>query len=92
MCGVTAERKRTFTQSSAYHTAIKCQGKTVGEVPSLGESGIADEKSASGTEVVVVLAEEELVGHAGDVVADDDVAGFGLRQLFVGDGHRGWSC
>ena len=36
----------------------------------------------------VVLAEEEVVGHAGDVIADDDVARFGLREFFIGEGHR----
>src|SRR5258708_38853681 len=39
-------------------------------------------------EVLVMLAKKELVGHAGDIVANDDMARFHLREFFVGSRHR----
>ncbi len=39
-------------------------------------------------EMFVVPAKKELVGHAGDVIADNDVARFHLREIFIGNGHR----
>ena len=36
----------------------------------------------------VMLAKEKLVGHAGNVIANDDVPGLHLRKLFIGSGHR----
>src|SRR5260370_17420482 len=40
----------------------------------------------------VMLAKKELVGHAGNVIADDDVARLQLRKFFIGSGHRAGSC
>jgi len=39
-------------------------------------------------EMFVMLAKKELVGHAGNVIADDDVARFHLRKFFIGSRHR----
>ena len=36
----------------------------------------------------LVLAKQKLVGHAGDVVAYDDVASFCAGRIFVGWRHR----
>jgi len=36
----------------------------------------------------VVLAKKELVGHAGNVIANDDVPRFRLGKLFIKCGHR----
>src|SRR5256884_3270751 len=33
-------------------------------------------------------AKKELVGHAGNVIADDDVADFPQGQFFIGSRHR----
>jgi len=33
-------------------------------------------------------SKEELIGHAGDVIADDDVARLDLRNVFIGRRHR----
>ncbi len=38
-------------------------------------------------EMFVMLAKKELVGHAGNVIANDDVPRFRLRKFFVGGGH-----
>jgi len=38
--------------------------------------------------MLLMAAKEELIGHAGDVIADDDVARLRLRQLLVGRRHR----
>lgn len=38
--------------------------------------------------MLVMLAKEKLVGHAGDVIADNHMPRFNLRELFVGSGHR----
>jgi hypothetical protein len=41
--------------------------------------------------MVVMVAQKELIGHAGDVIADDDVARFHPRKFFVESGHRAGS-
>ncbi len=38
--------------------------------------------------MIVMEAQEKLIGHAGDVIADDDVARFYPREFFVESGHR----
>src|SRR5258708_30600241 len=38
--------------------------------------------------MVVRLGKKELVGHARNVIAHDDVPRFFLRKLFIGGGHR----
>ncbi len=35
-----------------------------------------------------MLAKEELVGHASNVIANDDVPRFHLRKLFIRSRHR----
>lgn len=37
--------------------------------------------------MLLVLAKQELIGHAGDVIANDDVTGFCVGRFFVRDGH-----
>ena len=39
-------------------------------------------------EMFVMAAKEELIRHACNVIADDDVARLGLRKVFVGRWHR----
>ncbi len=39
-------------------------------------------------EMFVMLAKKELIGHAGNVIADDDVARFHLRKFLIGSRHR----
>src|SRR6266550_971609 len=43
---------------------------------------------ASIAKMFVMPAQKELVGHAGDVIANDDVACFHLREFFIGSRHR----
>src|SRR6266850_1903868 len=42
--------------------------------------------------MLVMLAKQKLIGHSGDVVANNDVPRFHLRKLFVGSRHRAGSC
>ena len=42
---------------------------------------------SSWAKMFAVPAEEKLVGHAGDVIANGDVAWFGVGEFFVGGGH-----
>lgn len=37
--------------------------------------------------MLLMLAKQELIGHSSDVIANDDVAGFRLDQIFVRRGH-----
>ena len=41
--------------------------------------------------MVVVVAQEELIGHAGDVITDDDVPLFHPRELLINGRHRAGS-
>src|SRR5713101_854059 len=43
-------------------------------------------------EMFVMPAKKELVGHAGDVIANDDVPRLHLGKLFIGGRHRAGSC
>lgn len=43
-----------------------------------GFRGLPLGRRGSWAEVFLVLAKQKLVGHSGDVIAYDDVAGFGL--------------
>src|SRR5205085_9919974 len=43
---------------------------------------------ASIAKVFVMPAQKEFVGHAGDVIANDDVACFHPREFFIGSRHR----
>src|SRR5713101_7284677 len=43
-------------------------------------------------EVFAMLAKKELVGHSGDVITNDDVARFHLREFFVSNGHRAFAA
>jgi hypothetical protein len=54
---------------------------------SKGFGSLAGCRSCGWTEMLVVLAKQKLVGHSGDVVAYDDVAGFCLGRFFVGERH-----
>src|SRR6266436_1054086 len=36
----------------------------------------------------VMLAKKKLIGHAGNIIANDDVPRFLLRKVFIGGGHR----
>ena len=40
----------------------------------------------------LVLAEKELVGHTGNVIANDDVPRFHLGKLLIGSGHRAFAA
>jgi len=40
--------------------------------------------------VLLVFAKQELVGHSGNVVADDDMPRFRAGQFFVRSGHGAW--
>src|SRR5437879_10019034 len=43
---------------------------------------------ASIAKMFVMPAKKELVGHAGDVIANYHVACFHRREFFIGSGHR----
>src|SRR5580692_772253 len=63
------------------------------EIPGICGSAAAEKASRSATargsaEVFLILAEQELIGHPGDVIADHQVAGNLSRGLFLRFGHR----
>jgi len=52
-----------------------------------GIGSLACCRSGGWAEMFLVLAKQKLVGHSGDVIAYDDVAGFRAGRLFMRSGH-----
>src|SRR5882762_6969142 len=82
---------RPCNRATIYSLRLRCQVNFLSSSSTREKLGLlrcGRRTAGSAAKILVMPAKKELVGHAGDVIANDDVARFRLRKLLMGSRHR----